>query len=159
MSDILIAVDPGLVCTGLAVFVDGELRTVRGACTDPTKSLQERVLSIAEDVQDAGCCAQRCVMEMPTIYPRAKGKGSGNDIVKLATVVGAVIAALPVSTMILVAPAAWKGQVPKRIHQPRILAKLRENESRIVRAVSREYGAKTHNIIDAIGIGLYALRR
>ena len=159
MPDILIAVDPGLACTGLAVFVDGELRSVRGACTDPTRSLQQRVISIAEEVQDAGCCATRCAMEMPTIYPRAKGKGSGNDIVKLATVVGAVIAVLYVSEMMLVAPAEWKGQVPKAIHQPRILAKLRENESRILRAVSGEYGAKLHNVIDAIGIGLYALRR
>jgi hypothetical protein len=156
---ILIAIDPGLQCTGIAVFDAGVLKAVHGVCTSASDDLVTRVLAVVAVVRGAGEGASQCVIEMPLLYPNGKIKGSGNDIVKLATLAGASMAALPHCRVQAVPPAGWKGQVPKKIHQPRILAKLSAAERALVDKAERRYGAKTHNIIDAIGIGLYALRR
>lgn len=52
-------------------------------------------------------------------------------------------------------PIRWKGNVPKEIMIPRILAKLSPEEVARIERV----GNKDHNTIDAIGIGLYGLGR
>lgn len=52
-------------------------------------------------------------------------------------------------------PMVWKGNVPKEIMRPRILSKLDTQE--VARIPKTLY--KNHNVIDAIGIGLYGLRR
>ena len=62
--------------------------------------------------------------------------------------------------MRFVSPAAWKGQVPKKIHHPRILRSLSEVEREIVLDVLDLLPASTrHNVLDAVGIGLWALKR
>ena len=52
---------------------------------------------------------------------------------------------------ILVKPAEWKGQVPKKIMNERVLSKLSAQERAIVK--------DNHNAIDAVGLGLHVLGR
>jgi hypothetical protein len=54
-----------------------------------------------------------------------------------------------------VAPEAWKGQVPKDIHQrTRILPRLSEHDmARLVAACPKK--SERHNLVDAAGIGLW----
>jgi hypothetical protein len=58
----------------------------------------------------------------------------------------------------LVTPMQWKGAVPKSIHHPRILASLEATERTILHDVKCA-ATSMHNVIDAIGIGLFAVGR
>lgn len=51
-------------------------------------------------------------------------------------------------------PRAWKGNVPKQIHQNRMTKLLREEEIGLIRALERKADA-----MDAVGLGLYVLGR
>lgn len=53
-------------------------------------------------------------------------------------------------------PVQWKGSVPKEIHNARVLARLSDAE---LRAIPKLPKSKLHNVIDAIGLGLWALGR
>ena len=50
-----------------------------------------------------------------------------------------------------VKPGAWKGQVPKDVHQTRISTFLTSEEGGLV--------LEDHNVWDAVGLGLFALGR
>jgi hypothetical protein len=55
-------------------------------------------------------------------------------------------------------PYAWKGNKTKDEHHPEIIAKLDPYErKRLEQALSNIPQGKRHNVIDAIGLGLYAL--
>jgi hypothetical protein len=96
------------------------------------------------------------VLERPRIYPGSgQQKGDLNDIVDLAGVIGAVAGKFSDDLISHYYPSDWKGQVPKAVMTKRILAALTEQEcSRIDRI-----GAKDHNTIDAVGIGLHHFGR
>jgi hypothetical protein len=81
------------------------------------------------------------------------------DIVELAygagVVRGAVLQCNRSCKVIEHLPIQWKGNVPKAIMTNRIRTKLDPIEL----ATIEDAGYKTHNTIDAIGIGLFALGR
>lgn len=56
------------------------------------------------------------------------------------------------ATVEYVNASAWKGSVPKKIHNSRVLALLSASERAIL-------SSKDHNMIDAVGLGLWALGR
>ncbi len=58
----------------------------------------------------------------------------------------------------LVTPAQWKGAVPKEVHQPRILAALTAAEQGVLDAAKVAPTLK-NNVVDAIGLGLWAVGR
>jgi hypothetical protein len=84
------------------------------------------------------------VIEVPQIYRQMKG--DPNDLIDLAVVVGQLSAYF--EKYMLVRPAQWKGQVPKPVHQARILSKLTVRERALV---DGSKGLKK-DIIDAVGI-------
>lgn len=136
----MIAIDPGVKFCGVACFRCDELEFARYVAVD--------------DLVDAIDLSEELHIEMPRIYPGSgQQKGDLNDLLNLAAVVGLCESYFNRSTRVF--PAQWKGQVPKKIMNARILSKLSPIEQgRIVGA-----GAKTHNVIDAVGIGLHALHR
>lgn len=136
----LFTIDPGVYMLGIAVFEGGKLT---GAAYS---ELEDTPVGGAHDA---------LLIEMPRIYPgSAQRKGDLNDIVDLAAAVGFCEGRF-YGPKARVFPAQWKGQVPKKIMTARILSRLSADEqSRIVRV-----GAKDHNTIDAIGIGLWKLGR
>lgn len=81
-----------------------------------------------------------------------------NDLIQVAAAGAAVGAALPVKAAYSYPASTWKGSVPKKIHNVRILNALSPEERAIYDAEPTASSLK-HNIVDAIGIGLYHLER
>jgi hypothetical protein len=98
----------------------------------------------------------KCVCEMPRIYPIGKSQSRPNDIIKLAVTAGRLSAPWPDPTWL--APHEWKGQVPDDILERRILGKLLTEELHLFTQLDLPKSRK-HNVTDAIGIGLYFLKR
>ncbi len=134
----MICIDPGVKACGVAIFYNGTLSRAFYAPKEKCK------LAIWEPM----------IIEMPRIYPGSgQQKGDLNDLLNLAAVVGYFEGST--GDVKRVFPSEWKGNVPKPIMTKRILSRLTVEEStRIENA-----GAKTHNIIDAVGIGLWKLGR
>jgi hypothetical protein len=60
----------------------------------------------------------------------------------------------------LVEPRTWKGSASKPVHHRRIWAKLNVGEQEIVKSSARGVAdSKHHNILDAVGLGLWAIGR
>lgn len=97
-------------------------------------------------------------VEKPQVYDVSKQKGDQKDIVNLAITVGALAGcwASKGGVFVLFEPREWKGQVPKDIMLSRIVDKLMEEEVAIIPKLPK---SKLHNVIDAVGIGLWACGR
>lgn len=92
------------------------------------------------------------VIERPQVYVNSRRDIDANDLIDLAKTVG--VCHLLAPEVIEVKPAEWKGQVPKRIYQKRILEALTKKElDRVGKLVNN------HNVLDAIGIGLKYFKR
>ncbi len=135
----MICIDPGVRACGIARFdLSGEL--------DWARYLPKEKCSLPP--------SEQLVIEMPRIYPGSgQQKGDLNDLLNLAAVVGYFEGRM--WDVERVFPAAWKGQVPKKVMTARILKSLSPGE--LVRI--ERVGAKDHNTLDAVGIGLWKLGR
>lgn len=170
----LLSVDPGAKSAAWALFHRGVLCACGHEVTkEPSEA--RRPYSVVEDLQMAVSAAidaagivnalaltmgpEDCVIlvEKPQVYVGAKNKGDPNDLIDVALVVGAVLAAFPDGEMTgfnpeTVKPAGWKGQVPKDVCKRRLQKELSTAESEI--AIW-----SNHNVVDAIGIGCWRLGR
>ncbi len=136
----MIAIDPGVKACGVAWFDNGALSIARLV---PVRDLRK----IRQDTD--------LVIEMPRIYPGSdQRKGDLNDLLNLAAVVG-FCEGLFLCDQKRYFPSIWKGQVPKMVMVERIKKTLSEAE----RACVVLAGAKSHNVWDAVGIGLFHLGR
>ena len=144
----VIAIDPG-AHTGFAMFWEAELIEA-GTVTD-----------VAE-LPDVPVLPAMLIIELPVIYPVGIGNADPNDLITLAVLVGEVLgrykARAPGLDTVLVRPRAWKGNVPKPIHNRRVLAALSQKERALLprRPRARNFD---HNMLDAVGLGLYQLER
>jgi hypothetical protein len=158
-------VDPG-AATGYAVFVDGLLHHCGLAVattpprTDPLKSARE----IAELVQlgyDARGIWPRShlIIEWPQVYTR--GSNDRNDLLPLCAIAGAVAQRLALfASQRHVLPRTWQGQMTKDVCHARIKSRLDKYELTVVDAACQGHApGKRHNILDAVGIGLYSVGR
>lgn len=159
MTPTLLAVDPGLRGVGLAYFTDGTLtyaNYVRNPVTEgdgPTAwfGLGDAVYHLMKDL------AYRVdvyVTECPQVYRRSAG--DPNDLLQLSAVAAACGASFPLQRAVGYKPRQWKGTVSKLHHQPRVLAQLSEVELQAIHEKRKTY---RHNVIDAVGLGLYELER
>ncbi len=139
----LITIDPG-EHTGFAAWDKGRL--IGALLCAPNASVFQ---------------ARRVVIEIPLYSDQTIGKRP-QDLITLAVRAGRWIerAAGPGADVVELFPAQWKGGVPKKIHNERVLAKLTPAELNLFRAFMRHIPkGKWHNVIDAIGIGLFDLGR
>lgn len=168
----LLAVDPSLTSTGVALFRKGELRAARRIKRERDGTRPgERAHAMAFDVWEWLCTVKadpRCfVYEFPQIYTIDKSDGDPNDLTPLAAIGGALGGMLGLVNMarnaaldiVTPKPAEWAGQLPKtKTGDP--WASPRGH--RIKRALSveelRRFQAQ-HDVLDAIGLGLWALGR
>jgi hypothetical protein len=101
----------------------------------------------------------RAVIEMPRWYPR-EHEIDVNDLLDLACLVGRLQGRLEEKgvDVELVYPRTWKGTVPKDIHNKRVLAALSKEELALLpkRPRAKDFD---HNLLDAVGIGLWKLGR
>lgn len=144
----LIAIDPGVRCTGVACFIDGALFNVSGyyadrvvvACSFPSLVRPRDSLAI----------------EVPQIYKVRRT--DANDLIDVALVAGAWISRY--KHVQIFRPAEWKGQAPKKIVHERIRERLSEGEREVLdRDLRSVPKSLQHNALDAVGIGLHALGR
>jgi hypothetical protein len=137
-----LAIDPGIT-TGWALF-SGEGELVDCGIGSPPRRRYQGVL-----------------IERPRIYPHGRTKNP-NDVLSVAINAGewaGYYRALgcPVT---YVEPAKWKGQIPKDVHHARIFAKLTPKEQGIMLGCAEGIArSKRHNMVDAVGLGLFQVSR
>jgi len=105
----------------------------------------------------------RCVIERPVIYPGSRGKARPNDILTLALRAGEWAGRVGVDSGITpeyIEPRKWKGTIDGDICNARVFATLTDGEKDILVTAGKSVApSKRHNIIDAVGIGLWACKR
>ena len=138
-----ISVDPGTRAHGVAQW-DGARLEWAGLVRSNAATLGERAEWLAEKVPPGPL-----VCEIP--QDRGQDRVPPADLVALGVCVGALVPGRGHAR--LGTPAGWKGTVPKRQHQESILAILSQGE------LAALGGERDHNVLDAVGIGLWALGR
>lgn len=155
----LIAIDPSLRASGWAYFEDGELVTGGVATTRKSMSVYCLFTALSSVLsREVSGRIDVLVAEWPQVYVGARSKGDPNDLLWLTAVLGSAVAEVAPQEVILYKPAEWKGQVDKRVHNIRVMARLESKELAIVKNVAVTESLR-HNMIDAIGIGLKYLKR
>jgi hypothetical protein len=103
----------------------------------------------------------KVVIEKPRIYPGGRTKNP-NDVLSVAVNAGEWGGryAQQGCAIEYVEPSKWKGQTKKEIQHARDWAKLSVEEQDVVTAAGKGMAAsKRHNMLDGIGIGLWAVGR
>lgn len=152
----IIAVDPGLRVCGVSIF--NEKRLIRAFLAhgaekgNGPKAWAEMALGVMSQVvlstafKNPGVAL---VLEGQKVYQGGKQKGDPADLLELAGVCGYLASYFPV--VVRVFPHEWKGQMTKATTEGRVYDRLDETE----RGAIEVHGAKTHNVLDAIGLGLF----
>lgn len=144
----IVSIDPGVHAVGWAQFAP---RLV--ACGLVRGDLVELRIALAAPLSGAAVV----VVEVPQVYPRAKV--DPNDLVDVAVVAGMVLGLAPQSSdVVVVHPSTWKGQRPKDIDARLTRSLLDVDERRLVDDVDVPRSLR-HNVVDAVGIGLWRLSR
>lgn len=158
----LLGIDPGLRYCGLGLFEDGELRRGWLAINPEMWQRGPTCWSTMADAVEAELRAMdvfntvhAVAVEIPQVYQTKYQKGDQDDIVQLAATVGAIVSRIPAKHKIGFFPRQWKGQVPKGIHNNRILSRLSQEE---FERIECPRVALRHNVIDAVGLGVYTLQ-
>jgi hypothetical protein len=156
----LLSIDPGIRGVGLAYFVGPRLVYANYVANPVTSgggpaawfAMADAVYS---DLKVREYRVDHYVVELMQIYG-GRGPGDPNDLLELAGVGSAIGAALPIKRATGWRPRTWKGQIPKAVHHPLILAQLEPDE---VAAIVEKRKTYVEHVVDAIGIGLYQLER
>lgn len=154
----LLAIDPSLRGTGWALFVDTNLVQC-GVIGGPNQFTNiEAVRQIWLDSSAVVLTHNaEVVVEFPRIYPKGRGASDNvdpNDLLWVAAVAGAFAA--QANTVKSYYPSDWKGQSKKEKTLRIVLQACNPAERAVIESVQ---GAKRHNAVDAVGIGMYHLKR
>lgn len=179
----LLSVDPGLRKSGAALWHDGEL--VAAKLIEPKSDDTDVALVIEAMASDMhewlrsfpscpcghdgyGLVPIMClVCERPRTYGGRAGRGDANDLIAVALVVGALLGRLSCPTA-LPLPKEWKGQLPKPQTKAEYLSDGYPVEERVRAKLSLAEAARVEwpkdwkkkmDVSDALGIGLWALKR
>ena len=98
------------------------------------------------------------VIEKPQIYQQKHWVGDPNDLIDVAIAGGVAANAIDCPSTEFILPREWKGQTPKDISNKRTLKQLTDIERQIFDSIAIR-GSLRHNVIDAIGIGVWRLKR
>lgn len=164
----ILAIDPGLHACGCAIFdanTSNELLWA-GLVKNPIDVHPENpsypsglwnsmVDAVDTELHVLGYEPDRLAIELPQVYIASRSKGDPNDLIALAGLVGAFTHWFRGMTFLYL-PREWKGSVPKKIMNDRVLKHLSEEER-----VKIEKSPKSlqHNVYDGVGIGLRHLKR
>lgn len=144
----VIGIDPGRTA-GWSRFFDGHL-------AEAGRMPSEVILT---QPPEANIGPAAVVIELPQVYPH-HSRGDLNQLIDLAVLVGDLQGFYRRNgcDAILVTPVRWKGSVPKPIHNVRVLEALTDEERDLLPKRPRGSGFD-HNMIDAVGLGLWLLRK
>jgi hypothetical protein len=148
----LLTIDPG-ACTGAAYFRQGRLVWVM--CKRFEQIWNDELRQF--DLEYAG---QHLLIEIPRVYPSGRQPVDPNDLITLAVRAGRLIEMSrgQLGTFETCFPSDWKAQVPDDILYKRLESVLSSEERVVVDAYKCAKHTK-HNMLDAIGIGLWKLGR
>lgn len=152
----IFTLDPGVKCAGCALFEDdGELTyawLVEGK--DWVSTANEVVRTFPVNA----CVVGEFVFEHMQVY-KETSPGIADDLILLSLMAGRVSGMLStwVRKVTSYTPATWKGQIPKKIMIERIKKSLSSEE--FLRVETPRAQSKAHNVFDAVGIGLFHLRK
>lgn len=170
----LLSLDPSIRRSGVALFRDGELVATSVIKMNGTGGIGQRCLDMSHSIVDwvAGLNARPRVIaiEWPQIYRGTKSKGDPNDLPGLAGVAMAVAGVLSIALaarqekldVLSYTPAEWTGQLPKSTTSDGV--KFSPRAKRIASHLTDAEllvwdSTRSHDAVDAIGIGLHALGR
>lgn len=143
------AIDPGKKQCAAALFLNRELWAV-----DFVVRAQSGIIS------KPAAKGELIVIEQPVSYPNSPV--DPNDLIEIA-VMGAEVAGRfirPGGKIVHVKPNEWKGTVPKEITAARTREILSDIENvRMDEWLSKHKRGIRHNLLDAVGIGLFTLGR
>jgi hypothetical protein len=147
----LVAVDPGRHA-GLAWFLDARLTDC--ALVNPDDRVQ---------LDGPLWIPHMAVIELPC-HERGDTPARTNDLFKTSFRAGRLAERCGARMVQTVSPHAWKGSVPKDLHNERVLKRLSQAEREIVYAACTHDGKRVsvsllNNVIDAVGLGLWYIGR
>lgn len=148
----LVGIDPGFNGTGAAALNAGTGELISTALVKPCGlevAFPHRLARYTDALAQVinGLAFVDFVIEFPD---RDDRKGEITDLFKLAALTGALTYACG-ENVTHVLPSEWKGNVPKDVHNQRVLGGLTEKE--LARFMAHGYGADaSHNVVDAIGL-------
>lgn len=148
----VIAIDPG-ACNGYAIFYSGALVFAGVFKGEDIEELPRQAFMQFS----GGFALDLVVIEKPVIYP-LDTKGDPNQLITLAIRAGEIAGRFRYANREVewVKPRTWKGTAPKDITNRRTLAKLTDEEKECLPRLPK---TKAHNMLDAIGIGLWYLEK
>jgi hypothetical protein len=169
----ILAVDPGVRGSGVAVFDCGKL--VNAAYVPNLVEKGNRACeaaSMAASVHSWVCKkygsewskVETLALEWPQIYATRIRMGltkeDPNDLLALCGVQASLATLFVTAQVFSYLPSEWKGQMKKEACHRRINQRLlEEGDQEPLYLASEEIGNLAHNIWDAVGIGLFHLNR
>lgn len=163
-DEVLVSVDPGVRNAGLAVFRDGVLVDVKFIFHDNGIG-PAQIVGMARELFEETPGAHKIVVERMNF--RAGRSDAATDLMDVMAVVGAYLGLLGNSAGDAVGgwiefaePSEWTSGRPKAQNHARIRSRLSEEEKTALEAgLYRCPKANHKELLDAVGIGLYALKR
>lgn len=158
------AIDPGTKATGWAAFAGPDHKFIEyGRLMDcglvrAPKGIGQMIWELNGLFLRQQDRPERAVIEKPVVYDQKSWKGDPNDLVSVALISGAAGALLEAEMTEFISPRTWKGGVPKDISNRRIIKKLDDCEAKLLQNLGLSKTMR-HNVVDAIGIGLWAVNR
>lgn len=142
----ILGVDPGLAKCGLALY-DGLTWKVKTIRTPPAMPLGHRLDYLAMHAGIfAGAPVDLIVVEHQQKYANEDDKKT-KDLFDIQAVGYIIAGRIPHTRLLPAIPAAWKGQVPKKIHHARIRARI------------PDLPRCSADAMDAVGLALYGADR
>ncbi len=159
----ILAVDPGLRYPAAALFIDGRLLVasrvkVPGSLTK--EPIGERMRRVARLILEwTTHLPHTVVCEYPQVYVTARSKGDPNDLLPLVGI-GMHLAGLLDVPVLCPTPAEWLGgNSPKSTTGDPWTSVRGQCVARRLDAEERSRVTPSHDAIDAVGIGLWAVGR
>jgi hypothetical protein len=168
----ILAIDPGKNALGWAYYgqlgfllacgvVRSETPTTPGG--DPVGPVAKHIHRQLHEQIAIYPPAAGLVIEKMKIYPGPHAKGDPDDMIQLSYISGGVqnLPSCWGAEPVLVEAHGWKGQVPKDIFQRDMIKPSLTSSEMALAEASMQAVPKSlkHNGWDAVGIGLWALRR
>lgn len=152
MKKIVYSFDPGVKVLAHARFEDRVLVHCAISRADSIEVMLTKTHPFGSESPDV------CVVEKPQVYPQRHWRGDPNDLISIALVAGAVARAYGQKSLVLVKPHDWKGTRDKDADNDYTLKNLTEIERECIDRLELPKTLR-HNVIDAVGLGLWYLDR
>jgi hypothetical protein len=164
----ILAIDPGYSFTngaGWALFSDGRLKHCGlvapfAAGLDSKQSCLEVLEKLStqwEALRGFHIKPELLCLESPIVYPRYSQKIDTRSLDNIHFLNGMLSERFNPRELLTPTPYQWKQNKPKDVHREEIIAALDQNSQNVLAETLKEIpGSKWHNVIDAVGLGLYA---